>query len=110
MIRTVNLYKEDMVVDKMDWFTCIPTIFLVSLAIISLFGFLFYWNSLDFKNPDKANENMEKTTGFIEKNAIPEEFSFIAWSANKLSNHPFILLTVILCVLWLFGYFLPKGH
>jgi hypothetical protein len=60
-------------------------------------------------NPDKLDENLEKTTDFVVDNVVPTEINWISWIVDKVSN-PWILLVLILGILWLFGYFLPKGR
>ncbi|MFH1332680.1 MAG: hypothetical protein ABIH53_00380 [archaeon] len=92
----------------MDWFTSIPRIFLVVLVVIVGVTAVIFIVNLDFGNPDNVDENLEKTTGYLAKNVIPTEINWISWITNKLSNHPLLLISSILTILWLFGYFLPK--
>lgn len=93
----------------MDWFTDIPKIFLAILAGIGIISAIIYINSIDYENPDKFNENLEKTTDFVVDGAVPTEINWISWVVDKVSNR-WILLVLILGLLWLFGYFLPKSR
>ncbi|MFH0870234.1 MAG: hypothetical protein V1866_04215 [archaeon] len=93
----------------MDWIEDIPTIFLTIVAVIAGIGAIIFINSVDFGNPNKSDENLDRTTGYIVDNVVPTEINWISWLAGKLSGHPFILMGAILTILWLFGYFLPKG-
>ena len=93
----------------MDWFTDIPRIFLAILLVIGGTIAIIFFYSIDYANPDKFDENLEKTTGFFIDNAVPTEINWISWVVDKVSN-PWILLVSILGILWLFGYFLPENR
>jgi hypothetical protein len=95
--------------NKMDWFTDIPKIFLAILVVIGGIIAIIFINSIDYGNPDKLDENLEKTTDFVIDNAVPTEINWISGVVDKVSN-PWILLVLILGILWLFGYFLPKSR
>lgn len=92
----------------MDWFTDIPKIFLMILALIGAISAMIFFYSIDYGNPDEFDENIEKTTDLIVDHAVPTEINWISWVVDKVSN-PWILLISILGILWLFGYFLPKN-
>lgn len=81
--------------------------FLLIVGIVGAIGFLVWWNSLDFADPDKTDENLNKTANFIVGETIPTEIVWIEKATNAISN-PILLTIVIIFVLWLFGYFFPK--
>ena len=91
----------------MNWFTDIPKIFRAIVVIAFAIGAIIFINSIDYVNPDKIDENLEKTTSFITDNVVPTEINWMTWLVDKVSNH-WILLILIFGILWLFGYFLPK--
>lgn len=49
----------------MDWFTDIPRIFLAILLVIGGTIAIIFFYSIDYANPDKFDENLEKTTDFL---------------------------------------------
>ena len=94
----------------MNWFEDIPKIFLAIVAIAAALGAAIFFMGIDFSDSDKMDETLAKTTGFVTENVVPAEFNLISRFTDKLSNHPIFLLVAVLVVLWLFGYFLPKGN
>ncbi|WP_155395751.1 hypothetical protein [Methanosarcina mazei] len=94
----------------MNWFTDIPKGVLVISSIIAVRGAIAFINSLDIDDSRNSNQNLNKTTEYLTDNVVPTEINWISWLAVELSTHPFLLLIAILVVLWLFGYFLPKGN
>lgn len=93
----------------MDWFTDIPRIFLAILVVIGGIIAIVFINSIDYGNPDKFDENLEKTTDLFIDTAVPTEINWISWVVDNVSN-PWILLVLISGILWLFGYFLPENR
>ena len=62
----------------MDWFTDIPKIFLVILVVIAGISAISFINSIDYRYPDKLDENLEKTTDFVVDNVVPTVINWIS--------------------------------
>lgn len=91
----------------MGWFKDIPAIFQIGLLLIALIGLAIFFLRFDWDSPDKT-ENMEKLTGKLVEESIPTELTWIQKVSNKFQNHPYILLSSVVGILWLFGYFNKK--
>jgi hypothetical protein len=84
----------------MGWFKRIPHKFMKIISIIAVFTFIMFLLDLYFTD---RTDQPAKITGFVVNHIIPTEANWIVKAVNTITNS-WLLLTVILVILWLFGY------
>ena len=82
----------------MGWFEDIPNIFLTVIGLIALVSLAIFILSIDWGNPDKSEENLDKITGKLSDVVVPTEVNWIDKVVNTINN-PYLLLFVIIFIL-----------
>ena len=62
----------------MNWFTDIPKIVSAIIVVSAVIGVISFNNSIDYGNPDKLDENSEKTRDFVVDNVVPTVINWIS--------------------------------
>ncbi len=88
----------------MGWFRSIPRKFGKLMLFVAIFTFIIFL--IDLSHTEKTDQPA-KVTGFVVNNIIPTEVHWIVKAVNIVTN-PWLLVTAVLVILWLFGYFTKR--